>query len=84
MAPGDSGRPAQLLPQDSRLLGLTLVLGRDTIPLDDWAFTASAECAGRQRPDAAPAQRPPEARSSVELDLHLRARRLPDRGERAG
>jgi YidC/Oxa1 family membrane protein insertase len=43
MAPGDQGQPAQLLPRDSRLLGLTLVLGRDTIPLHDWPFTASAE-----------------------------------------
>jgi YidC/Oxa1 family membrane protein insertase len=43
MAPADRGRPAQILPPDSRLLGLTLVLGRDTIPLDDWPFTVSAE-----------------------------------------
>ena len=41
MAPADSGRPAQLLPKDSRLLGLTLVLGRDTLPLHDWPFTIS-------------------------------------------
>src|SRR5829696_6781856 len=43
MAPSDSGRPAQILPEGSRLLGLTLIVGRDTTPLDDWAFTASAE-----------------------------------------
>ena len=43
IAPADSGRTAELLPQDSRLLGLTLVLERDTIPLDDWALTASAD-----------------------------------------
>ena len=43
MAPTDRGRPAQILPPDSKLLGLTLVLGRDTIPLQDWPFTASAE-----------------------------------------
>jgi YidC/Oxa1 family membrane protein insertase len=43
MAPADRGRPAQILPPDNRLLGLTLVLGRDTIPLDDWPFTVSAE-----------------------------------------
>jgi YidC/Oxa1 family membrane protein insertase len=42
MAPADSGRPAQLLPKDSRLLGLTLVLGRDTLPLHDWPFTISS------------------------------------------
>src|SRR4051794_2252835 len=43
MAPSDSGRPAQILPEDSHLLGLTLIVGRDTIPLDDWVFTASAK-----------------------------------------
>jgi len=43
MAPGDQGKPAQLLPRDSRLLGLTLALGRDTLPLHDWLFTVSAE-----------------------------------------
>jgi YidC/Oxa1 family membrane protein insertase len=43
MAPGDSGRRAQILPKDSRLLAHTLVLGRDTIPLDDWPFTVSAD-----------------------------------------
>jgi YidC/Oxa1 family membrane protein insertase len=43
MARTDVGRPAQILPPDSRLLGLTLVLGRDTIPLEDWPFSVSAE-----------------------------------------
>src|SRR6185503_13002393 len=43
IAPADSGRTAELLPQDSRLLGLTVVLERDTIPLDGWTFTASAD-----------------------------------------
>ncbi len=42
IAPGDSGA-AEILPPDSRLLGLTLVMGRDTIPLDDWAFSASTK-----------------------------------------
>ncbi|MGZ8398322.1 MAG: hypothetical protein ACXWWN_04715, partial [Gemmatimonadales bacterium] len=37
MAPGQKGQPAQLLPPDSRLLGLTLVRGQDTIPLHDWS-----------------------------------------------
>jgi YidC/Oxa1 family membrane protein insertase len=41
MAPADSGRTAELLPTDSRLLGLTLVLGRDTTDLDRWAFQTS-------------------------------------------
>jgi YidC/Oxa1 family membrane protein insertase len=43
MAPGRQGKPAQLLPPDSRLLGLTLIRGQDTIPLHDWPFTVSAE-----------------------------------------
>jgi YidC/Oxa1 family membrane protein insertase len=44
MTPTEHGRPAEILPPDSKLLGLTLVLGqRDTIPLDDWPFTVSAE-----------------------------------------
>jgi YidC/Oxa1 family membrane protein insertase len=43
IAPADSGGTAELLPADSRLLGLTLILDRDTIPLDAWTFTASAD-----------------------------------------
>jgi YidC/Oxa1 family membrane protein insertase len=43
MAPGDSGRAAQLLPPGSELLDLTLVIGRDTMPLGGWQFTPSAE-----------------------------------------
>ncbi|HEX7336805.1 MAG TPA: membrane protein insertase YidC, partial [Gemmatimonadales bacterium] len=43
MAPGDSGRHAQILPRDGRLLAHTLVVGRDTISLHDWSFTPSAE-----------------------------------------
>ena len=42
MAPADSLRPAQILPPGSDLLGLTLVRGADTIPLDQWQFTPSA------------------------------------------
>ena len=42
MAPEDDGATAQLLPPGSELLGLTLVMGRDTIPLRDRPFTASA------------------------------------------
>jgi YidC/Oxa1 family membrane protein insertase len=41
MAPGEKGREAQLLPPGSELLGLTLVAGRDTVPLDRVHFTAS-------------------------------------------
>jgi YidC/Oxa1 family membrane protein insertase len=43
MTPTERGRAAQILPPDSKLLGLTLMLGKDTIPLDDWPFTASVE-----------------------------------------
>jgi YidC/Oxa1 family membrane protein insertase len=43
MSPAERGRPAQILPPDSKLLGLTLVVGGRSIPLDDWPFTVSAE-----------------------------------------
>ncbi|MBA3760649.1 MAG: membrane protein insertase YidC [Gemmatimonadales bacterium] len=52
MAPGQKGQPAQLLPPDSRLLGLTLVRGQDTIPLHDWPFTVSAESVDVKGPTA--------------------------------
>jgi len=42
MAPGDARAVAELLPPDSRLLDLALVLGTDTVSLRDWHFTASA------------------------------------------
>ena len=43
IAPADSNRTAEILPPEGRLLGLTLVLGRDTVALDGWTFTASAD-----------------------------------------
>jgi YidC/Oxa1 family membrane protein insertase len=43
MTSTERGQPAQILPPDSRLLGLTLVLDGRSIPLDDWPFSASAE-----------------------------------------
>ena len=43
MAPEEPGATAQLLPPGSDLLGLTLVVDRDTIPLSQWPFTASAD-----------------------------------------
>ena len=52
MAPGQKGQPAQLLPPDSRLLGLTLVRGQDTIPLHDWPFSVSAESLDVKGPTA--------------------------------
>ena len=42
MSEADSGRQAQILPPASDLLGLTLVRGTDTIPLDRVRFTPSA------------------------------------------
>jgi YidC/Oxa1 family membrane protein insertase len=41
MAQGETDAPAQILQAPSELLGLTLVTGRDTVPLRDWHFTAS-------------------------------------------
>ena len=43
MFPGDSGRPAELLPSSSDLLGLRLVAGRDTVSLGDWDFIPSSD-----------------------------------------
>jgi YidC/Oxa1 family membrane protein insertase len=65
MAPADSGAPAQLLPKDSRLLGLTLVLGGDTLPLHDWPFAISQ---GSQDVKA-PSLRLSGSRNGVNVDL---------------
>src|SRR3954447_12819557 len=43
MAPTERGHPAQILPPDSKLLDLTLVLDGRSVPLSDWSFKASAE-----------------------------------------
>jgi YidC/Oxa1 family membrane protein insertase len=43
MAAEDSGGIAQILPPDSRLLGLTLVAGHDTVPLENVRFTPSTD-----------------------------------------
>jgi YidC/Oxa1 family membrane protein insertase len=68
MAPSDHGAAARILPPDSRLLGLTLVLGRDTIPLGDWPFTVSAESLSAS--GSAPASlRLSAARDGVGVDL---------------
>ena len=40
--PSEAGQSAQLLPSDSRLLDLGLLVGRDTIRMSDWRFTPSA------------------------------------------
>jgi YidC/Oxa1 family membrane protein insertase len=42
MALGDRGQPVQLVAEDGGWLGLTLVVGSDTLRLDDWTFTPSA------------------------------------------
>jgi YidC/Oxa1 family membrane protein insertase len=69
IAPADSGATAQLLPPDSRLLGLTLVMGRDTIPLDGWTFTVSTDSL-----DAAAGEplRLTATRGAVGVDLEYR------------
>jgi YidC/Oxa1 family membrane protein insertase len=66
MAPADSGRQAQLLPKDSRLLGLTLVLGGDTLPLHDWPFTISA---GNTDPTVPQSLRLTTSRNGVNVDM---------------
>jgi hypothetical protein len=43
MAPGEERQRAQILPQGSDLLGLTVVRGRDTIDFRDASFTPSAD-----------------------------------------
>jgi YidC/Oxa1 family membrane protein insertase len=42
MRPDERGLPAQLLAPGSQLLGLGLLVGRDTVWLRDWSFTPSA------------------------------------------
>jgi YidC/Oxa1 family membrane protein insertase len=42
MAPGDRRAPAQLLHPESDLLGLSVLVGRDTLRLDRWVFTPSS------------------------------------------
>jgi len=46
MAAEDSGGVAQILPPDSRLLGLTLLVGRDSVPLEGVRFTPSTDSLG--------------------------------------
>ena len=66
MAASDSGRPAQILPHDSHFLGLSLIVGRDTIPLDDWPFTASAESLAVRGPTPL---RLRSSRNGIDLEL---------------
>src|SRR5712691_1096377 len=56
MDPAERGRAAQIIPPGSNLLGLTLVIGRDTVPLADWPFTI--------RPDSLSLSGPGELRLS--------------------
>ena len=48
-APGDSGKPVQLVPPGRPLLAHCLVLGADTISLADWRFTPSVAALRVQR-----------------------------------
>jgi YidC/Oxa1 family membrane protein insertase len=41
-APGQKGQRADLVPPGSELMGLRLVVGADTLRLDDWVFVTSA------------------------------------------
>jgi YidC/Oxa1 family membrane protein insertase len=66
MAAADRGQPAQILPPDSKLLGLTVVRGRDTIPFADWPFTVSAESLEVSRPTPL---RLSASRNGVQVDL---------------
>jgi YidC/Oxa1 family membrane protein insertase len=66
MAPGEKGKPAQLIPPGSHLLGLTLVRGQDTIPLHDWPFTVSAESLEVRGPTALKLS---GARNGINVDL---------------
>jgi YidC/Oxa1 family membrane protein insertase len=43
MDPTEPGRVAQIIAPGSNLLGLTLVIGRDTVSLADWPFTIRPE-----------------------------------------
>jgi YidC/Oxa1 family membrane protein insertase len=50
MAPDRRGATAQILPAQSKLLDLTLLIGRDTVPLHDWKFAASSESLTVEKP----------------------------------
>jgi YidC/Oxa1 family membrane protein insertase len=69
MAPEDAGGTAEILPKDSRLLGLTLVTGRDTIPLESLAFTSSVDALDASQ--GAPLQLA-TARGPVQVTLEYR------------
>jgi YidC/Oxa1 family membrane protein insertase len=66
MAPGDRGRPVQMLPSDSRLLGLSLVLGRDTVSLAEWPFTAASDSLSVSGPTPLHLK---SSRNGIDLDL---------------
>jgi YidC/Oxa1 family membrane protein insertase len=66
MAPGEKGKPAQLIPPGSQLLGLTLVRGQEAIPLHDWPFTVSAESLAVRGPTTLKLS---GARNGINVDL---------------
>jgi YidC/Oxa1 family membrane protein insertase len=57
MDPAERGHGAQIIAPGSNLLGLTLVIGRDTVPLADWPFTI--------QPDSLSVNGPAELRLSA-------------------
>jgi YidC/Oxa1 family membrane protein insertase len=66
MAPGEQRRRAQIMPEGSDLLGLTVVRGRDTVDFRDAIFTASTE---RLAVSAEASLRLAAERSGVRLEL---------------
>ena len=69
MAPGEQGERAQILPEGSELLGLTVVRGGDTVDFRDAVFTPSADSVA-VRSDTA--LRLSAERDGVRLDLTYR------------
>src|SRR6266704_3194968 len=52
-APGDAARRVQLIPDGRPLLGLKLVVDKDTLALADWDFTPSARTLAVHGPGSA-------------------------------
>jgi YidC/Oxa1 family membrane protein insertase len=50
MAPEDSGGPVRLLHPESDILALSVLVGRDTLRLDNWTMTPSPDSLGVNRP----------------------------------
>jgi YidC/Oxa1 family membrane protein insertase len=63
---GEQRGAAQIVPLNSELLALSLVVGRDTVSLRDWVFTPSADSLAVDRPSAL---RLTATRGAVSVDL---------------